>query len=811
MGASYDEYTGTVNFAVFSSGAVGMSLCLFTEDDLQAGRITYEIPLDPALNKTGDIWHVMLPNLDTRLLYGYKVFGAHQDKHEDAPGHRYDETKVMLDPYAKAVISRRHYGQLGPDLPYESEDVLGMARTWPQHACVLPGPADKDFDWEGDTPLNLPMEDLVIYEMHVRGFTQDASSGVACPGTYAGVVEKLDYLRSLGVNAIELLPLQEFNELEYYTPIPGSDPVAYRYNFWGYSTVGFFAPMSRYSAAIAQGRQGGDMVKELKNLVKECHKRGIEVILDVVFNHTAEGNHLGPSLSFRGLDNRVYYMLAPGGEYYNYSGCGNTFNCNQPIVRRFIVDCLRYWVEEYHIDGFRFDLASILTRAHSAWHPQEPPMEGEATAPLSNGAVVDANGYMTDGAGVATGTPLSDPPLIEMISEDPVLKGIKLIAEAWDCDGLNQVGAFPHYGGRWAEWNGRFRDTVRQFIKGTEGQWAGAFASAICGSPDLYANTQPFEDDWWGNNFGRKWKGGRTPAHSINFVTAHDGFTLADVAAYNEKHNDANGENNQDGEQHNHSWNCGEEGPTENMQVNRLRQRQIRNLAVALMVAHGVPMLCMGDEYGHTKRGNNNTYCHDSPLNWFDWDRAAYDEAGFLRFMRLLIRFRKERPELRRTQFVTDQDIQWHGTEPHKPDWTDSSRLVAFTLHDGQGGGLFVAFNTSHLPVSLTLPKWGGRVWEPLADTSRMAPFDFLAPDEQLSPADVEAAKQSMAMWVADSAYTLLPWSCCILQSVPEEGYQKLKVKGATATFLQGLSPGVAESAGLAGAWQQRNGTSGSW
>jgi len=770
LGATFDASTGAVNFAVVSTSAQRVTLVLFTEGDMAAGRATHEIPLDPEANTTGDVWHIMLPGVRGDLLYGYRVLGPHQDRDPNCHGHRHDESIVLLDPYAKVVLGRRKYGALGAELDYANPAVCGHAATWPQMAAALPPPADS-FDWQGDRPLNLPLEQLVIYEGHVRGFTADPSSGVQDPGTYAGMTARLDYLASLGVNALELLPVNEFNELEYYMQIPGSDPPAFRYNFWGYSTVGFFAPMSRYSANVQRGGPPQSVAHEFKMLVREAHKRGIEVILDVVFNHTAEGNERGLCLSFRGLDNRMYYMLAPGGEYYNYSGCGNTLNCNHPVVRQFIVDCLKYWVTEYHVDGFRFDLASILTRAPSAWHPVSYDPETGAPVPPHahpSGAAIDAAGQMSDGQGVPTGTPLPDPPLIEMISEDPVLRDTKMIAEAWDCDGLNQVGAFPHYGGRWSEWNGKFRDTVRNFIKGTDG-WAGPFAAALCGSPDLYANNQPAETDWWAFNAGRKWRGGRAPTASINFVTAHDGFTLADVVAYNEKHNEANGEGNRDGEQHNSSWNCGEEGATGRWDVKRLRSRQMRNMAMALLLAHGVPMITMGDEYGHTKHGNNNTYCHDSPLNWLNWRQAQEDEGGFARFMRRLIRFRRSRPELQRTSFVTDRDVQWHGELPNTPDWTETSRLVAYTLVSPTGNGLFVAFNTSHTPKVLTLPKWPGRVWQPLADTSKLAPYDWLEEDETLSGEDVARARAAGIMYTADGVAPLLPWSAVIYESVPEE------------------------------------------
>lgn len=824
MGASYQPEYNAVNFAIFSGSATKMSLVLFNEGDLQAGRVTAEIPLDPAVNRSGDVWHIMVPNMQPGLLYGFRVWGFHQDKpppptpkpaveapptsavappepfapdgppagppssaQEETPaviiaGHRFDDSKVVVDPYAKLVISRRQYGQLAPELPYGKGEVLGLARTWPQAAAVVPGPESvtESFDWEGDKPLGLPMEQLVIYEMHVRGFTRADNSGASAPGTYKGMVEKLDYLQCLGVNAVELLPMQEFNELEYYAQIPGSQE--YRFNFWGYSTANFFAPMTRFSDAASKGKSGLEIQNEFKTLVKEAHRRGIEVILDVVFNHTAEGNEKGPTLSFRGLDNRVYYVLAPGGEYYNYSGCGNTMNCNHPVVRTFILDCLRYWVTEYHVDGFRFDLASILTRAHSAWHRQELDDSGNL--------IPGPSGIIPDAAGCPTGTPLSDPALIEMISDDPILRGTKMIAEAWDCDGLYQVGAFPHYGGRWAEWNGKFRDTVRNFIKGTDGPWAGNFAAALCGSPDIYANNTPPEDNWWANNAGRKWWGNRTPIASVNFITAHDGFTLSDVVSYNEKHNESNGEDNRDGENHNLSWNCGEEGPTGAWNVMRLRQRQMRNLFSALLLSSGVPMFHMGDEYGHTKNGNNNTYCHDSPVNWLDWDAAKADSDGFARFSRLMVKLRRSSPVLQKTQYVNEGDIQWHGEEPHVPDWTDQSRLVAYTLYDpSNGGGYYVAFNAAHIPKVLKLPKTGGRMWRPLVDTGKQAPYDFLVADEELSQADVDRARASQAMWMTDFTVPVMPYSVVILESVPD-GWINCSLRAAPAKEPRWNKPG---------------------
>ncbi|KAE8675005.1 Isoamylase 1 [Hibiscus syriacus] len=560
--------------------------------------------------------------------------------------------------------------------------------------------------------------------MHVRGYTRHESSGIQFPGTYCGVVEKLDHLKELGVNCIELMPCHEFNELEYYSynSVLGD----YKLNFWGYSTINYFSPMIRYSSS-GISNCGRDAIKEFKYLIREAHKRGIEVIMDVVFNHTAEGNEKGPILSFRGVDNSVYYMLAPKGEYYNYSGCGNTFNCNHPVVRQFILDCLRYWVTEMHIDGFRFDLASIMTRSSSLWDS------------------VNVYGDSMDGDLITTGTPLSRPPLIDMMSNDPILRGVKLIAEAWDTGGLYQVGRFPHWG-IWSEWNGKYRDIVRQFIKGTEG-FSGAFAECLCGSPNLYQ------------------EGGRKPWNSINFVCAHDGFTLADLVTYNNKHNLANGEYNNDGESHNNSWNCGQEGEFASITVKKLRKRQMRNFFLCLMVSQGVPMICMGDEYGHTKGGNNNTYCHDNYINYFRWDKKEESSSDLFRFFCLMTRFRRECESLGLNDFPTAQRLQWHGHTPGKPDWSDTSRFVAFSLIDSVKGEIYVAFNTSHLPVTITLPERPGYRWEPLVDTSKPTPFDFLS--KEVPGRDI-AIKQ-YAQFLDANLYPMLSYSSIILLLSPDE------------------------------------------
>ncbi|KAK4564653.1 hypothetical protein RGQ29_006652 [Quercus rubra] len=700
---------GGVNFAIFSANAISATLCFISLSDLHENKVAEQISLDPLTNKTGDVWHVFLKGDFKDMLYGYKFDG----KFSPDKGLYYDSSRILLDPYAKAVISGGEFGALGAD-----------GNCWPQMACMVPS-FDDEFDWEGDLPLKYPQRDLIIYEMHVRGFTRHESSRTEFPGTYLGVVEKLHHLKELGVNCIELMPCHEFNELEYfsYNSVLGDHKV----NFWGYSTVNYFSPMTKYSSSGVRNC-GRDAINEFKLLIREAHKQGIEqVIMDVVFNHTAEGNENGPLLSFRGVDNSVYYMLAPKGEFYNYSGCGNTFNCNNPVVRQFIVDCLRYWVTEMHVDGFRFDLASIMTRGSSLWD------------------AVNVYGNSIESDWMTTGSPLSSPPLIDMISNDPILHGVKLIAEAWDTGGLYQVGTFPHWG-IWSEWNGKYRDTVRQFIKGTGG-FSGAFAECLCGSPNLYR------------------EGGRKPWNSINFVCAHDGFTLADLVTYNNKHNSANGEDNNDGENHNNSWNCGQEGELASTSVKKLRKRQMRNFFLCLMVSQGVPMIYMGDEYGHTKGGNNNTYCHDNYINYFQWDKKEESSSDFFRFCCLMTKFRHECESLGLNDFPTAEKLQWHGHTPGMPDWSETSRFVAFTLIDSVKGEIYVAFNTSHLPVMITLPERPGFRWEPLVDTSKPTPYDFLSID--LPGRDI--AYDQYAHFLDANLYPMLSYSSIILVLSPEE------------------------------------------
>jgi isoamylase len=624
-----------LNFALFSEHASGVTLCLFlphTEQPLA------EIPLNPEANKTGQVWHILIKGLsEDQWEYGFRISGPNE-----TPGNTFDPKKLLLDPYAKGVNTGHVWG--GKD-----QDAF-------RGKVILAAP----FDWEGSKPPKLPPEDLVIYEMQVRGFTQDGSSKVKAPGTFLGIVEKIPYLKSLGVNAIELMPIFEFNECENKRINPKTHQKLQ--NFWGYSTINFFTPMNRFSSS----ENWTGAMDDFRTLVKEMHKNGIEVYLDVVYNHTAEGNHTGPFLSFKGIDNSVYYMVNPKGEYLDFSGTGNTFNANHPAVAQLILDSLRYWVVEMHVDGFRFDLASCLTR--------DP-----------------------------KGEPLAMPPLIEAISKDPVLADVKLIAEAWDAGGLYQVGFFPCEG-RWFEWNGKYRDVVRRFLKGTDDQ-SGAFANAMSGSEDLYAKTSH-------------------PYYSINFVIAHDGYTLRDLVCYQEKHNLENGENNQDGNNQNESWNCGAEGDTKDPKIIQLRERQMRNHHAALMVAIGTPMILMGDEYGHTKNGNNNTYCQDNTLNWFLWDRLKEQEA-FLRFYRLMIQFRHSEALLKRKEFLKDSDVTWHGKEPNKPNWGAENRFVAYTLNDAEHP-LYIAFNASFEISNIQLPDPpAGKKWFLIVDTSLASPNDF--------------------------------------------------------------------------------------
>lgn len=636
-----------INFAVYSRHAKACSLVLYrpTEDKPCA-----EIPFLPEF-RVGDVFAMIVFDLDPDSLeYGFRMDGPCEPR----AGHRFDVTRLLLDPMAHAVSGAEVWGAAD-----ESRKRLYRSILAPQ-----------DFDWQGDQPLGLPMADLVIYEMHVRGFTRSPTSGVKHAGTFAGMRAKIPYLKELGVNCVELMPVFEFDELEN----PRSNPLTRErlYNYWGYSTVGFYAPKAGFAATGSLDMQ----VDELKTLIRELHRSGIEVILDVVFNHTAEGNEHGATISFRGLDNRTYYMLEPDGRYYNFSGCGNTLNCNHPVVRDFVLNCLRFWVAEYHIDGFRFDLASILGRD-------------------------------------ATGAPLANPPLLESLALDPVLGKTKLIAEAWDAGGLYQVGTFPAYG-RWAEWNGKFRDCARKFLKG-DAEQVTELAQRLSGSPDLYYQ--------------------RGPAASVNFITCHDGFTLADLVSYNQKHNEANGEENRDGANDNHSWNCGVEGPTDDAAIKAMRRRQIKNALALLFVSQGPPMLLMGDEVGRSQDGNNNAYCHDSALNWLDWTLQETN-AELFQFCRRLIAFRNHHPALRNSYFagqsLHDADsfaISWHGVQAWQPDWAPYSRTLAMMARRTNAAGehdiVYAAFNMFWEPLEFELPPPTSGQWRLFADTGASPPGDI--------------------------------------------------------------------------------------
>lgn len=639
---------GGVNFCIFSKNSTAIELLLFDRpDDCQAAKI---IPLDPKYNKTFYYWHVFVPGIGAGQIYGYRVDGPFDPEQ----GHRFDGTKVLLDPYARAVANLENYSRQAASCP-------GDNCTRALKGVVVD---PSNYDWEEDAHPCIPYSVTVIYEMHVGGFTRNPNSGVSpeLRGTYAGLVEKIPYLKELGITAVELLPVHQFDAKDVQ---PGHT------NYWGYSTVAFFAPHSGYSSR----HDPLGSVDEFRDLVKALHREGIEVILDVVFNHTAEGNHNGPTLSFKGLENQAYYILEENQAYYsNYSGCGNTVKANHEIVGRLIIDCLRYWVSEMHVDGFRFDLASILSRSK-------------------------------------TGHPLEDPPILWLIESDPILAGTKIIAEAWDAAGLYQVGSF--IGDRFAEWNGPFRDQVRRFLKG-DVDTVTSLASRIMGSPDIY----PQPD--------------REPNRSIHFVTCHDGFTLNDLVAYNNKHNQANGEYNRDGTNDNLSWNCGEEGHTNNPQVQALRLRQIKNFFTILLISQGTPMLLMGDEVRRSQLGNNNAYCQDNQLSWFDWS-GIEKHADLLNFVRGFIDFIQAREIFRQEQILAGKEhtsephIIWHGVRLGQPDWGYNSHSLAFTLrHPASGEHLHIMLNAYWESLVFELPPLSAtKGWHRIVNTSLPSPSDF--------------------------------------------------------------------------------------
>ena len=646
-----------VNFSVYSRYATACTLVLFHKHEEEP---FVEIPFFREF-RMGNVFSMIIFDLDYEdIEYGFRMDGPFDPEE----GHRFDKSKILLDPYAKLIVGRDVWGQepnWGSLYPYRARVVLD------------------DFDWEHDLPLETPVNDLVVYEMHVRNFTCGTASGVKHRGTFAGIVEKIPYLKELGVNCVELMPVHEFDEFENsrVSPVDGHRLC----NLWGYSNVGFFAPKAGYASSGKFGMQ----VDELKNLVKKLHANGIEVILDVVFNHTAEGNEQGPTISYRGIDNKTYYMLTPDGSYYNFSGCGNTLNCNNPNVRDMIVESLRYWVIDYHIDGFRFDLAAILGR--------------------------DQNG-----------NPMSNPPLLESLAHDPILGKTKLIAEAWDAGGLYQVGSFPSWG-RWAEWNGRFRDSIRRFLKSDESVLADV-KERIIGSPDLYASQ------------------GRGIKASVNFVTAHDGFTLWDLVSYNSKHNEANGEDNRDGESNNNSWNCGCEGETDDPDINNLRRRQVKNAVTMLMVSQGIPMVLSGDEMGNSQQGNNNAYCQDNEIAWLDWNNLEKN-ADIFRYFKQMIRFRRRHKVLRYEDHLRHEDylnlgypdFSWHGVKAWQPETGHNNLTLAFMLNGRYADNddfIYVAMNMHWEMHGFQLPQLPeGMVWRVFANTGIEAPDDIYEPGKE--------------------------------------------------------------------------------
>ncbi|HUK53414.1 MAG TPA: glycogen debranching protein GlgX [Candidatus Binatia bacterium] len=642
---------GGANFSVFSRDASRIELLFFDrEDDPRPARV---LPLDPVRNRTYHYWHVFVPGVQPGQLYGYRAHGPW----ESSNGLRFDPEKVLLDPYGRGVVVPGGYSRVAAQ---EKGDNAAVAMK-----SVVVDP--HSYDWEGDVPLRHPSSRSIVYEMHVKGFTRHPSSGVPeeTRGTYRGLIEKIPYLQDLGITAVELLPVFQFDQ---YDCPPG------RVNYWGYAPVSFFAPHQAYSSR----RDPLGPLDEFRDMVKALHRAGIEVILDVVFNHTAEGNHGGPTLCFRGFDNCAYYVLEPDRTHYaNYSGTGNTLNANHPVVRRMIVESLRHWVVEMHVDGFRFDLASILAR--------------------------DSSGQV-----------LSNPPVLWDIETDPALAGTKMIAEAWDAAGLYQVGSFV--GDSWKEWNGRFRDDVRSFFRGEPGALS-RFADRWLGSHEIYGHKQ------------------REAEQSVNFVTCHDGFTLNDLVSYNQKHNEANGEENRDGGDDNRSWNCGTEGPSDDPEIERLRNRQVRNFLTVSLLSLGLPMFVMGDEVRRTQQGNNNAYCQDAEANWFDWT-LLHRHADVLRFVQLLNARRSRRgtgPERLRmslTELLEAAEHAWHGTKRNSPDWSEHSHSVAFSaVLPHQGLSAFFIFNAYWELLEFELPlleSGPGQSWRRWIDTSLDSPEDIV-------------------------------------------------------------------------------------
>ena len=655
-----------VNFAFFSRHASRVRLELFDHsDDATAARV---IDLNPARNRTGDVWHVWVEGICPGQLYAHRVDGPYEPK----DGHRFNFHKLLLDPFATA-ISRLPTWEFGPARGYDPSvpgkdsvcSTVDNAGAMPKCVCT-----QEYFDWHEDRPPRHPWSTTVIYETHVRGFTIHPSSGVEHPGTYRGLMEKIPYFKELGVTAVELMPVQEFNEHQ----VIGINPQTGRplRKYWGYDPVVFCAPKASYSSSGGVGQQ----TLEFKEMVRAFHAAGLEVILDVVFNHTAEGNERGPTLCFRGMENQIFYMLEDDNRNYrDYTGTGNTINANHPVVRDHILTALRYWVVEMHVDGFRFDLAAVLGRGRS-------------------------------------GDVLPNSPLLERIAEDPILRDVKIIAEAWDAAGAYEVGSFSER--RWAEWNGRYRDDIRRFWRGDEG-FLGVFAQRICGSADIYS------------------KSGKGPESSINFVTCHDGFTLQDLVSYRQKHNEANGENNHDGASENFSENYGAEGETADGWINAVRKRQIKNFLLTLCISRGVPMLLGGDEFRRTQRGNNNAYCQDNETSWYDWNTLEQHQEIY-RFTRGMIAFRRAHRMLSTEQFYTDAEIHWFSPNGDLPHWTEpQEKQLACLITEDEHRALYLMFNAVAEAVTFHLPtEPPGTRWHLAVDTSYEAPEDLFDAGEEL-------------------------------------------------------------------------------
>jgi isoamylase len=644
-----------VNFAIFSRHATGVRLDLFARpEDASPAR---SFILDASRNKTGDIWHVWVEGIGAGQLYGYRVTGPYAPRE----GHRFNANKLVIDPYASAIVVIRGgdlrtatgYDPSSPESDLSFSEVDDAAEA---PKCVI---THSEFDWQGDQPLRTPGTETVIYELHVRGYTIAPRSGVGHPGTYRGLVERIPYLKDLGVTAVELMPVTEFDERRISLKDPHAG--ASLTNYWGYDPLGFFAPKASYASA----RDPGAQVLEFKEMVRCFHGAGIEVILDVVLNHTVEGDELGPTLVFRGIDNAIYYWLdADKRHYRDFTGTGHTINASHPVVRDLILDALRYWVIEMHVDGFRFDLASVLGR--------DP-----------------------------AGRIVADAPLLERIAEDAILRDAKLIAEAWDAAGAYQIGTFSQR--RWSEWNGRFRDDVRRFWRGDEGM-LGRFASRICGSSDVYGAS------------------GKGPLCSVNFVTCHDGFTLEDLVSYERKHNLPNGEGNRDGQDENYSANYGHEGPSDDPAVEAVRARQTRNFLLTLAISRGIPMLLGGDEFRRTQRGNNNPFCQDNETSWVDWSlRERHDDL--FRFTRAVLALRRAHPVLRRETFYTDGDVAWFGPGGHGPAWDDPhERRLGCSVHD-ETDEVCLLFNASTEKAVFALPAGP---WFSAIDTARSSLSEVL-------------------------------------------------------------------------------------